>query len=86
MNDLTVQEEYLFDYRMNIKSVIAKGDEEVSNRTKILDDLEERIVIITDNFATSVDYFIGTLVFLLLYFNFSFRVFPGAVSKRQDDN
>ena len=86
MNDLTVQEASLFDYRMNIESVIAKGDEEVSNRTKILDDLEERIVIITDNFATSVDYFIGTLVFLHIDFSVNFRIIPGGVSKRQDDN
>jgi hypothetical protein len=86
MNDLTVQEAYLYDYRVNITAVIDKGDEEVSNRTKILDDLEERIVLITDNFATSVDYFIGTLVFFFLQFNFTFRVIPGAVSKRQDDN
>merc|ERR1712003_512712 len=43
---------------MNIEGQIAQGDQEVSNRTKILDDLEERIVILTDNFATSVDYFI----------------------------
>jgi len=86
MNDLTVQEAYLYDYRVNMTAVIDKGDEEVSNRTKILDDLEERIVLITDNFATSVDYFIGTLVFFFLHFNFTFRVIPGAVSKRQDDN
>lgn len=86
MNDLTVQEEYLYDYRMNITALVDKGDEEVSNRTKILDDLEERIVLITDNFATSVNYFIGTLVFFFLDFNFTFSVVPGAVSKRQDDN
>ena len=58
MDDLTAQEAFLYDYRMNITAVIDKGDEEVANRTDILNDLEERIGIMTDNFANSVDYFI----------------------------
>ena len=70
MDDLTSQEAYLYDYRMNITSLVDQGDSEVANRTKILDDLEERIVTITDNFASSVDYFIGLNIFLFLDLNF----------------
>ena len=86
MNDLTTQEAYLYDYRMNIEGQIAQGDQEVSNRTKILDDLEERIVILTDNFATSVDYFIRMLLILYLDFSSLFRIFPGAIPERQVEN
>ena len=43
-------------------AVIAEGDAEVANRTDILNDLEERIEILTENFGTSVDYFIGMLI------------------------
>lgn len=54
-------------------AVIAEGDAEVQNRTDILNDLEERIEIMTENFATSVDYFIGKLFQLqiILFTNFS---------------
>jgi len=86
MDDLTSQEAYLYDYRMNITSLVDQGDSEVANRTKILDDLEERIVIITDNFASSVDYFIGLNIFLLLDLNFLFRILPARISERQDEN
>ncbi|CAG5079013.1 Oidioi.mRNA.OKI2018_I69.PAR.g9146.t1.cds [Oikopleura dioica] len=58
LDDLTAQEEYLYYYRQNVTAVIAEGDAEVANRTDILNDLEERIEILTENFGTSVDYFI----------------------------